>query len=1149
MSDTSLLQPPYPLASHERVYWDELYGSSLSLGLASLLKNQDAPLVLITPDINRALAIEYELRFYLKDTNLPLLSFPDWETLPYDTFSPHEDIISRRILTLQQLPHFNHGILIVPINTLMQRLAPVEFIQQHSFQLHTGQTFNLESMRTQLQRTGYLATSQVMEHGQFAVRGSIMDIFPMGSALPLRIDLFDDEIDSIRTFDPESQRSLDKIASFELLPAHEFPTHEEAITLFRQQWRSEFAGNPRICPIYEDVSQGIFPAGIEYYLPLFFQQTATLFDYFPSQAILIDCEENLAALQKWWQDVNNRYQQRGHDITRPLLAPHKILLPENELHQQLKQFRRITTQEKLNTTKSYAHHFNTQEPPLLHLTSQTEQPFHPLKNYLNNNQQRILLCAESNGRREILLELLAKIQLHPTSVDNFQQFLNNDEKINITVALLDRGLVLKEPAITVIVENQLFSQHIMQRRRRRQRTHDPDNVVKDLAELHIGSPVVHLEHGVGRYLGLQTITINNTETEFLTIQYAGQDKLYVPVANLHLISRYSGAELEHAPLNRLGTDAWSKAKHKALQRVRDVAAELLELYAKREARQGYCYKNTDDDYLTFTQEFKFEETPDQQDAIRDVIKDMTSIKPIDRLICGDVGFGKTEVAMRAAFLAVNNGKQVAMLVPTTLLAQQHYQNFRDRFANWPIRIDVLSRFKTAKEAEGILQLIRDHKIDILIGTHKLLQSQIKFADLGLLIIDEEHRFGVRQKERIKALRAEVDILTLTATPIPRTLNLAMSGLRELSIIATPPAKRLSVKTFIHTRDDIIIREAILREIMRGGQVYFLHNKVETIEKTAADLAALVPEAKIRFAHGQMRERELETIMGDFYHLRFNVLVCTTIIETGIDIPTANTIIIDRADHLGLAQLHQLRGRVGRSHHQAYAYLLTPPEQLITADAKKRLEAISSLEDLGIGFTLATHDLEIRGAGELLGEEQSGHIHEIGFSLYMELLERAIQSLKQGKQIDIDEPLIMGTEVDLQIPALIPHDYLPDVHARLMLYKRIANAKDETTLDELQVEMIDRFGLLPAAVKNLILVTQIKLHAEKLGITKIEASSQGGRIDFSDKPNIDPMRIIQLIQTQPQTYKFDGKNRLRYFQVTENEQDRIQFLQDLLKRFI
>lgn len=1125
MSLSCLLSPPSPQKPGDLLHFGNLHGSSLDLVIARLAISSQDPLLVITPDNLTANRLERALNFFAP--HLMILNFPDWETLPYDNFSPHQDIVSQRLFALSRLSTLRNGILIVPITTLVQRLTPREYVEGHTFMLSKGDEINLEEMRNRLVRSGYRSVPQVMEHGEFAVRGSLFDLFPTGSAIPYRIDLFDDEIDSIRTFDPDTQRTSDVVNKIELLPAREFPITEQAITHFRHQWRTQFPGDPTHSPIYQDVSQGFTPAGIEYYLPLFFERTETLLDYLPKNSKILQLGNIHQHAETFWQEIRERYEQMRYDVTRPLLLPTDLYLPVDQLFGSFSQFARIDLQTESITGGPGRFNFATETPPELTINNKLAQPLEKLKEFLSSYDHPVLFAAETAGRREVLIELFKTIEVLPHVVNSWEEFTPaTNLSSQITIAPLEEGLLSLDPPFAIIAESQLFGQQIMQRRRRKIKSYDSEGVVRNLAELTIGAPIVHIDHGVGRYLGLQILPIEEIETEFLTLEYAGGDKMYVPVSSLHLISRYSGVDLEHAPLHRLGHDQWDKAKRKAAEQVNDIAVELLDLYARRAAREGHSFEKPDTQYAAFSAAFPFEETPDQQQAIEQVISDMTQGKPMDRLICGDVGFGKTEVAMRAAFVAVQDGKQVAVLVPTTLLAQQHYQNFKDRFAEWPVTIEAVSRFRSNKEQQTILEKAAEGKIDILIGTHRLLQKDVKIKNLGLLIIDEEHRFGVQQKEKIKAMRSEVDILTLTATPIPRTLNMAFSGLREFSIIATPPARRLSIKTFVRERNTGLIREAILRELLRGGQIYFLHNEVKSIDRLAEEISQLVPEARVGIAHGQMHERELEKIMADFYHQRFNVLLCTTIIETGIDIPTANTIIIDRADKFGLAQLHQLRGRVGRSHHQAYAFLMTPPPKEMTKDAIKRLDAISILEDLGAGFTLATHDLEIRGAGELLGEEQSGEIQAIGFSLYMELLENAVNNLKSGKP-GTEKPLRSGTEIDLRITALIPSDYLPDVHTRLIFYKRIANAKDATAIQELQAEMIDRFGLLPEVTKNLFKITELKLKAQALGIKKIDASQNGGRIEFEDQPNIDPTVIIQLIQKQPKYFKLEGPKRLRF----------------------
>jgi len=1133
-----------PAASGKQT-WGNLPGAALSLAIAESASSAKRFTLLLTADSQSAERLKEELAFFAPE--LPVLHFPDWETLPYDVFSPHQDIISQRIAALYQLPELTHGVLVVPITTALHRLAPKRFLLGSSLVLDVGQKLDVEQMRSRLEAAGYRCVDTVYEHGEFAVRGALIDLFPMGSALPYRIDLFDDEIETLRTFDPENQRSIEKVDSVRLLPAREFPVKKESVTGFRARFRERFDVDFRRCPVYQDLSTGITPAGIEYYLPLFFDETSTLFDYLPEDTQVFSLPGIEQAAEQFWKDVRNRFEERRVDPERPLLPPTDLFVPVEDCFSRLKLWPRVVASQEDVETGIGRERFPASPLPELAIEAKASEPLGALRRFLDEFPGRVLFTAESAGRREVLLELLARLKLRPQEVDGWPAFLQSKERLAISIAPLDDGLLLQQPQLALIAESPLFGQRIMQRRRREKTRDAGENVIKNLTELREGAPVVHIDHGVGRYQGLITLEIEGQSAEFLQLQYAEEAKLYVPVASLHLIARYTGSDDALAPLHRLGSETWQKAKRKAAEQVRDVAAELLDIYARRAAREGYAFQDPQLDYDTFSAGFPFEETPDQQAAIEAVRADMLAPKPMDRLICGDVGFGKTEVAMRAAFIAVHSGRQVAVLVPTTLLAQQHYNSFRDRFADWPVRVEVMSRFKSTKEIQAAVDQLAEGKVDILIGTHKLLQDDVKFTNLGLVIIDEEHRFGVRQKEQLKALRSEVDILTLTATPIPRTLNMAVAGMRDLSIIATPPARRLSVRTFVMEANKPTIKEALLRELLRGGQVYYLHNDVKTIEKCAADLAELVPEARIGIGHGQMRERELEQVMGDFYHKRFNVLVASTIIETGIDVPSANTIIIERADKFGLAQLHQLRGRVGRSHHQAYAYLLTPPRKQMTPDAEKRLEAIANAQDLGAGFVLATHDLEIRGAGELLGDGQSGQIQAVGFTLYMEMLERAVKAIQKGEQPNLDQPLGGGPEINLRVPALIPEDYLPDVHARLILYKRIANAADEDGLNELQVEMIDRFGLLPDAAKHLIRLTLLKLQAEKLGITKIDAGPQGGRIEFAADTPVDPMALIKLIQTQPKRYKFEGATVFKFQVPMERPEERFNTLEALLER--
>ena len=1146
MPASVLRLPTLPTASGKQ-QWGNLNGAALGLAIAEAASAARRFTLLLTADSQSAERLEQELGFFAPD--LPVLHFPDWETLPYDLFSPHQDIISQRVASLYRLPELDHGVLVVPITTALHRLPPRRFLLGSSLVLDVGQKLDVEQMRLRLEGAGYRCVETVYEHGEFAVRGALIDLFPMGSDLPYRIDLFDDEIETLRTFDPETQRSVDKVESIRLLPAREFPLDKKAVTDFRGRFRERFDVDFRRCPIYQDLASGITPAGIEYYLPLFFEETETLFDYLPGNTQVFSLPGIEQAAEQFWSDVRSRYEERRVDPERPLVPPAELFLPVEDCFARLKASPRVVADPSDLAPGVGRERFLTRALPDLAIEGKASEPLAALRRFLEEFPGRVLFSAESAGRREVLLELLARLKLRPQEVAGWPEFVASSERLAITIAPLDEGLLLDEPALALVAESPLFGQRVMQRRRRERRSDGGDNVIKNLAELREGAPVVHIDHGVGRYLGLITLEIEGQAAEFLALQYAEEAKLYVPVASLHLIARYTGTDDALAPLHRLGSETWQKAKRKAAEQVRDVAAELLDIYARRAARKGYAFKDPLADYATFSAGFPFEETPDQQAAIEAVVADMLAPKPMDRLVCGDVGFGKTEVAMRAAFVAVHSGKQVAVLVPTTLLAQQHYNSFRDRFADWPVRVEVMSRFKTAKEVEGAANELAEGKVDIVIGTHRLLQGDIRFKQLGLVIIDEEHRFGVRQKEQLKALRSEVDILTLTATPIPRTLNMAVAGMRDLSIIATPPARRLSVRTFVMEQQNTVIKEALLRELLRGGQVYYLHNEVKTIEKCAADLAELVPEARIGIGHGQMHERELEQVMSDFYHKRFNVLVASTIIETGIDVPSANTIIIERADKFGLAQLHQLRGRVGRSHHQAYAYLLTPPRKQMTEDAQKRLEAIANAQDLGAGFVLATHDLEIRGAGELLGEGQSGQIQAVGFTLYMEMLERAVKSIQKGEQPNLEQPLGGGPEINLRVPALIPEDYLPDVHARLILYKRIASAPDEDGLKELQVEMIDRFGLLPEPTKNLVRLTLLKLQAEKLGIKKVDAGPQGGRIEFAADTCVDPLVLIKLIQGQPKRYKFEGATQFRFLVPMERPEERFNTLEALFERLV
>jgi transcription-repair coupling factor (superfamily II helicase) len=1125
MKRPDLPSAPRPKAGQQRALWRAPHSpSALALGVVEAARRHDGLVLAVTRDTHGAQALEHDLRVFAGE--LPVLHFADWETLPYDMFSPHPDIVSQRVSALFRLPNQHRGVLVVPVASLMQRLPPPEWIAGNTLDLKKGQKLDMDAEKRRLESAGYRHVPQVLDPGDFAVRGALLDLFPMGSDVPYRIELFDDEIESLRTFDPETQRSDHPVEAIKLLPAREFPLDEASTKRVREKLRERFDFDTRRCPLYQDLKEGGAPAGIEYYLPLFFNRTASLFEHLGNDTLVVIGDGVAEAALAFWTQTGERWEQRRHDLERPVLPPAELYLAPEELRAGWNRLPRIEVAGPQHPQREQALAMGDLPAPVLPWSQKGGDPGAALLGFLRAYPGRTLIAADSPGRREALLELLAAADLKPATVAGWDGFLGGDEKFAIAVASLDDGFALETPPLAIIGERQLFPERAEQSRRRKRAVRDPEQVLRDLSEIQIGSPIVHEDHGVGRYQGLITLESGGIRGEYLQIEYAKGDKLYVPVAQLQLVSRYSGASPEHAPLHSLGGEAWEKAKKRAAEKVRDVAAELLEIQAKRFARVGLALDCDRSMYEPFAATFPFEETPDQLGAIDAVIADLAKPTPMDRVVCGDVGFGKTEVAVRAAFVAATAGKQVAVLVPTTLLAEQHYRNFRDRYADWPIRVEVLSRFKSAKEIKAALQQLAEGKIDVIVGTHRLLQADVRFKDLGLVIVDEEQRFGVRQKEALKALRAEVHLLTLTATPIPRTLNMAMSGLRELSIIATPPAHRLAVQTVISAWDAPLLREAFQRELARGGQVYFLHNEVDSIDRMARELGELVPDARIRIAHGQMPERELESVMLDFHRQRFNVLVCTTIIESGIDIPSANTIVINRADRFGLAQLHQLRGRVGRSHHRAYAYLVVPNRKTITADAEKRLEALASMEELGAGFTLATHDLEIRGAGELLGEDQSGQMAEIGFSLYTELLERAVRSIRRGELPDLDPSTRHGADVELHVPALIPDDYLPDVHARLTLYKRIASAKDDDRLKELQVEMIDRFGVLPDPAKQLFAIAELKLQATPLGIRKLELGPTGGRVIFLAKPTIDPMSVIRLIQNQPKTYSMEGPDKLR-----------------------
>ncbi len=1146
MSDTLLVpaSPAIPGPGHS-VNWGRLVGASCPLAVAELAqRTSDRPILLLAEDPRQADQLEAGIRFFA-GPDLPVAHFVEWETLPWDNFSPHQDIISQRLSVLSSLAAMKVGVIIATVGVLQQRLPPVDYVAAHSLSLVRGQELAREPFTQSLIDSGYLRVPQVAEHGEFAVRGSLIDIFPMGAELPVRIDFFDDDIESLRYFYPDTQRSEDPIDEIRILPAREVPLDGDAISRFRHNYRERFEGQPGKSRVYRDVSDGIAHGGIEYYLPLFFDSTATLLDYLPDNCIVMTPDSVESLLDQFASEVRERYAMCSLDPERPILSAEETFHDANTVVDSIRQFSGIrwSAQSLTGDTVNYP----TRLPPAVKIDARYDDAAASLMRFLDEFDGRVLFSTDSPGRREQLVDLLSGRGLDLARVEGWHEFKVDAHRIGVAVAPIDDGVLLPDARTAIVSEQQLFGERTRARRRRRRGDRDPETIIRQLNDLEAGSPVVHAEYGVGRYLGLITLTAGGITAEFLHLEYADGDKLYVPVHALELISRFTGASPENAPLHRLGSDQWEKAKRRAIKKIRDVAAELLDIYARRAARPGHRFRWPENEYRAFEAGFPFELTDDQANTIDDVLSDLESDQPMDRVVCGDVGFGKTEVALRATFAAIHGGKQVAVLVPTTLLAQQHGQNFRDRFADWPVRVEVLSRFQTAREAADIVKGLGSGSVDVVIGTHRLLQHTKDFKDVGLVVIDEEHRFGVRHKEAIKSLRSEIDVLTLTATPIPRTLNMALGGIREMSLITTPPAERLAVKTFVSEWNDVVIREACLREIKRGGQVYFIHNRVEDIGRIEEQLAKLVPEATIRIGHGQMPERELEQVMLDFYHRRFNVLLCTTIVESGIDVPTANTIIINRADRFGLAQLHQLRGRVGRSHHRAYAYLVSPPKAAMTADAVKRLEAIDSLEDLGSGFTLATHDLEIRGAGELLGDTQSGQIQEIGFSLYTELLGRAVDSLRAGREPNLEGPLDAGVEINLHVAALLPDDYVPDVHLRLMLYKRISAAADEEELRELQVELIDRFGLLPDATKSLIRISAIKKQASALGVEKIDAAEAGGYLVFASESNVDPAALIHLVQNNSRQYRLQGSHRLQITADLADVEKRFRTIEELLDR--
>ncbi len=1140
------LAPALPVAGR-KTRAETLPGSADALALAQLAvqcAQQKRVLAVVAADALAAHRLADELPWFAPGLRVALL--PDWETLPYDHFSPHHDLVSERLATLYRVSRSECDVLVVAATTALYRLAPPSFLAAFTFFLRQGTRLDVPALRAQLALAGYQHVTQVVSPGEFSVRGGLIDLYPMGSALPYRIDLFDDDIESIRTFDVDSQRTLYPVPDVRLLPAREFPLDDAGRTRFRSRYREVFEGDPSRSPLYKDVSNGLVPGGIEYYLPLFFEATATLADYLPREAAVALHGDIPAAIERFWQDTESRYKLLRGDKARPLLPPAEVFLPPDAFNGALKHFARIELPARDAEVPVRA--AGAIALPAVQVDRRAEDPLAALKRFLGTTEARVVVCAESAGRRETMQQYFAEYGLAAPPIDDWLAVASgsaqDEMRFGIAVAPLHAGFAWPAAKLAFITEAELYAGVVRRGRRDAARRTNVDALLRDLSEVRIGDPVVHEEHGIGRYLGLVTMDLPEGRTEFLQLVYANDAKLYVPVSNLHLIGRYSGVSPEAAPLHELGSGQWEKAKKRAARQAHDTAAELLNLYAQRAARQGHAFKFSVRDYEAFAEGFAFDETPDQQAAIEAVIGDLTAGKPMDRLVCGDVGFGKTEVALRAAFVAIADGKQVAVLVPTTLLAEQHFQVFSDRFADLPVRLTELSRFRSPKEVQAALAGIKAGTIDLVIGTHKLIQADVKFANLGLVIIDEEHRFGVRQKEQLKKLRAEVDVLTLTATPIPRTLAMSLEGIRDFSVIATAPQRRLAIKTFVSASSRGIIREAALRELKRGGQIYFLHNDIDTIGVTAERLADLLPEARIKVAHGQMGERDLEHVMREFYAQRVNLLVCSTIIETGIDVPTANTIIIERADRFGLAQLHQLRGRVGRSHHQAYAYLLTPPADALSAQAKKRLEAIQMMEDLGSGFYLAMHDLEIRGAGEVLGESQSGEMMEVGFQLYADMLKAAVSALKSGREPDLAAPLGVTTEINLHVPALLPEIYCNDVHERLVLYKRLANCESVGELEAMQEELVDRFGRPPEPAQALLACHRLRLAAKPLGVTKIDAGPERSTLHFTKHPPFDAGTLILLVQRDGRI-RFAGPDRVRIERAAPTLPERVALIREFL----
>jgi transcription-repair coupling factor (superfamily II helicase) len=1133
----------------QRARVDPLPGSADALALAQLAVRGAAERVLVVVFCAEALAAQRladETSWFAPQLRIALL--PDWETLPYDHFSPHQDLISERLATLYRVSRGECDLLIVAATTALYRLAPPSHLAAFTFFLKQGTRLDVDALRSQLALAGYQHVTQVVSPGEFSIRGGLIDLFPMGSPLPYRLDLFDDDIESIKTFDADTQRTLYPVPEVRLLPAREFPLDDAGRARFRSRYREVFEGDPSKSALYKDVTNGVAPGGIEYYLPLFFETTATLFDYLPANVVAVLHGDVAQAIERFWQDTDSRYKLLRGDKARPLLPPGDVFVPVDGFMGALKAYPRIDLAAMVEAPALIGASHGPRPLPPVQVDRRADDPLTALRKYVAASDAQVMIAAESAGRRETMQQFFAEYGLEVELVDDWDSTpaAPGPHPPRLIVSPLHAGFAWPDAGLAFVTEAELYAGVVRRGRRDAARRSNVDAMLRDLSEVRIGDPVVHEQHGIGRYLGLVTLDLGEGPTEFLQLVYANDAKLYVPVASLHLIGRYSGAAPEAAPLHQLGSGQWEKAKKRAARQAHDTAAELLNLYAQRATRKGHAFRFKAHDYEAFAEGFGFEETPDQSAAIEAVIKDLTDGKPMDRLVCGDVGFGKTEVALRAAFVALADGKQVAVLVPTTLLAEQHFQVFSDRFSDLPVKLAELSRFRSAKEVRAALDGLAAGSIDLVIGTHKLIQPDVKFRNLGLIIIDEEHRFGVRQKEQLKRLRAEVDVLTLTATPIPRTLAMSLEGIRDFSVIATAPQRRLAIKTFVATYSSGIVREAALRELKRGGQIYFLHNDIDTINTTAERLAQLLPEARIAIAHGQMGERDLEHVMREFYAQRVNLLVCSTIIETGIDVPTANTIIIERADRFGLAQLHQLRGRVGRSHHQAYAYLLTPPEEALSGQAKKRLEAIQMMEDLGAGFYLAMHDLEIRGAGEVLGESQSGEMMEIGFQLYADMLKAAVSALKSGREPDLTAPLGVTTEINLHVPALLPESFCSDVHERLVLYKRLANCESADELEALQEELVDRFGSPPEPAQALLACHRLRLVARPLGVVKIDAGPERSTLQFAPNPPFDAGKLILLVQRDGRI-RFAGPDRVRIERGAPALAERVALLRDFLAR--